>query len=571
MSASINRLWKRYPAIARVAPVIWLLAIAGVVLVWNVGAIGLIDETEPLFVEAARQMNSTSDWITPYFNNETRFDKPPLIYWLMVAAFKLFGVSEWSARLPSVLSALALTLILFYTVRRVGSGQTEHLKFSPFLTPWLAATMLLLNPNTFFWGRTGYSDMLLNACIGGSLLTFFLGYAQSENRRVQQRWYLTFYVLIALAVLTKGPIGILLPGLIIGSFLLYIGNGGAVLREMQLVWGAGLVAVLSVPWYVLVTLANGEAFINSFFGYHNVERFATVVNRHAGPWYFHILVILVGFLPWSVYLPAAIARLKPLQRRQWQTQPRAQQLGIFALCWFGCILGFFTIATTKYFSYTLPLMPAAAILVALLWTDYLTHSERGWGFVLTAAFNVALLAALAAAIVYSPQWLGDDPWMPNLGARLQASGLPVLGGVIWGAAAIAAIVALLRRSRWLWLVNLLGFLAFLIVVMHPMVLIADAERQLPLRQIAQTATQVERPGEPLIMVGFKKPSLVFYTQRSVTYLPHPADARTYLQSAARSSVLLVAGEKTFAEIGLAPAQYQTIKQETVYRLVRVLP
>ncbi|MBD2038687.1 glycosyltransferase family 39 protein [Leptolyngbya sp. FACHB-321] len=586
--------WKQYPALAWVMPLLWLLAIAAVTLVWHVSSIGLIDETEPLFVEASRQMVVTGDWVTPYVNGEPRFDKPPLIYWLMVFAFQSFGVNEFAARLPSILAAVAIALFCFYILQRYEEAEGRRQKaesertdslltplqsgnklhFSPsYLAALLAATMLILNPNTFFWGRTGYADMLLNACIGSSLLAFFLGYAQPDRPLRQKRWYFAFYVLMALAVLTKGPIGLLLPGLIIGCFLLYVGNGRAVLREMQLLRGGLVVLIIALPWYVLVTLANGDAFIDSFFGYHNVERFTQVVNSHAGPWYFHILVIVVGFLPWSAYLPAAIAHIKPLQRRYWQRQPRWQQLGLFALFWFLAILGFFTIATTKYFSYTLPLMPAAAILVALLWTDYVRRPQtrKQAGFIISGVLNLLLLAIAAFVLIESPRWLGSDPWMPNLGLRLQQADLPFLGGVIWGTTAIAAIGLLLWRSRWLWITNLLGYLAFLILVVHPLVLIADVERQLPLRQLAQVAVQTKQPTEELVMLGFQKPSLVFYTRQHVTYLTQPTEVINYLQTQPgdRTGALVVAGEKPLRRSGLQPQQYQEISRAGVYRLVRV--
>ncbi len=586
--------WKQYPALAWVMPLLWLLAIAAVTLVWHVSSIGLIDETEPLFVEASRQMVVTGDWVTPYVNGEPRFDKPPLIYWLMVFAFQSFGVNEFAARLPSVLAAVVIAFFCFYTLQQYGdlgvgsreSGvgkfqnsklETQNSKLpsshSSLLPALLAATMLILNPNTFFWGRTGYADMLLNACIGGSLLAFFLGYAQPDRPVPQKRWYFAFYVLMALAVLTKGPIGLLLPGLIIGCFLLYVGNGRAVLREMRLLRGGLVVLVIALPWYVLVTLANGDAFIDSFFGYHNVERFTQVVNSHAGPWYFHILVIVVGFLPWSAYLPAAIAHIKPLQRRYWQQQTRWQQLGLFALFWFLAILGFFTIATTKYFSYTLPLMPAAAILVALLWTDYVRQPQtrKQAGFLVSGVLNLLLLAIAAVVLIECPRWLGSDPWMPNLGLRLQQAGLPLVGGVIWGTTAIAAIGLLLWRSRWLWVANLLGYLAFLILVVHPLVLIADVERQLPLRQLAQAAVQTKQPTEELVMLGFQKPSLVFYTRQHVTYLTQPMEVINYLQTQTgdRTGALIVAGEKPLRRSGLQPQQYQEISRAGVYRLVRV--
>jgi 4-amino-4-deoxy-L-arabinose transferase-like glycosyltransferase len=586
----LQHYWKTDPAIVWAVPLVWLLTIGALTLVWHVGSVGLIDETEPLFVEASRQMVVTG---------EPRFDKPPLIYWLMAIAFQSVGIDEFAARLPSVLSALAIVLFCFYTLQRYGeagdSGQRSAVSSekaphpssliphpssliphpsSPYLPAWLGATMLLLNPNTFFWGRTGYSDMLLSACLGGSLLAFFLGYAQPDRPVSQKRWYFTFYVLMALAVLTKGPIGILLPGLIIGCFLLYVGSGRAVLREMRLLRGGLVVLAIALPWYILITLANGEAFIDSFFGYHNVERFTQVVNHHAGPWYFHLLVILVGFLPWSPFLPAAIAHIKPLQRRYWQAQPRLQQLGLFAVVWFVVILGFFTIATTKYFSYTLPLMPAAAILVALLWTDYITQAPQRQqpGFLLSGVLNVVLLLAMAAAIVYCPRWLDDDPWMPNLGLHIQEAGLPVIGGMVWGLTTIAAIGLLLWRSRGLWLANLLGFLAFLILVVHPFVLIADTERQLPLRQLAQVAVQTRQPTEDLIMLGFKKPSLVFYTRQHVTYLNQPAKVAAYLQQRPgdRTGALIIAGAKPLRESGLQPEQYQLIGSAGVYRLIRVV-
>ncbi len=601
----------KYPLILRVAPYLWLLAIGCVTLIWHVGSIGLIDETEPLFVEASRQMSLTGDWITPFFDGETRFDKPPLIYWLMVIAFQFLGVNEFAARLPSVLAAFAIVFLCFHTLRCYGEAAVRHLTsdisgqehpetppaaHSPqpqtvltshrlivsasHLPAYLGATMLLLNPNTFFWGRTAYSDMLLTACIGGSLLAFFLGYAQPDNPHRQQRWYFVFYALMGLAVLTKGPIGIVLPGLAIGGFVLYLGNGRELLREMRLLRGGWVVLVIALPWYILVTLANGDAFINSFFGYHNMERFTQVVNHHAGPWYFHFLVILVGFLPWSAYLPAALVRpfrvdiSRPWQqRRYWHTQPRFQQLGLFAAFWFVAVLGFFTLATTKYFSYTLPLMPAAAILVALFWTEYITQvaTRRQPGFILSSVINLGLLLAMMGAVLYCPQWLSADPWMPNLGLHVQQVGLPVLGGAVWGLTTIAAIALVWRRSHWLWLANLLGFMAFIVLVVHPFVIVADVERQLPLRDIAQTVLRVKQPTEDLVMLGFKKPSLVFYTRQHVTYLTQPAAVIAYLQTQPRDRVgaLIVAAERPLEKSGLQPNQYQEISQAGVYHLIRV--
>jgi 4-amino-4-deoxy-L-arabinose transferase-like glycosyltransferase len=377
-----NNIGKR-PALAVTVSVLWLVLISGVAFFWHLGSLGLIDETEPLFAEASRQMLVTGDWITPFFNGETRFDKPALIYWCQAIAYSIFGVNEWAVRLPSALAALGLISLALYTIQWY-LAREDYLeqKVRPtrrWLTAALGAAIMALNPEMIVWGRAGVSDMLLVGCMDSALLCFFLGYAQPSKSEVKARWYLAFYILIAGAILTKGPVGIVLPALIIGIFLLYMGNAKEVLREMRPLTGLLITLCLSLPWYVLVIWRNGENYINSFFGYHNVERFTSVVNRHSAPWYFYFIIVLLGFAPYSVYLPLAMARLKFWQRNYWRSQERSSQLGLFAFFWFITIFGFFTIAVTKLPSYVLPLMPAAAILVALLWSDII-KDKRSFSF-----------------------------------------------------------------------------------------------------------------------------------------------------------------------------------------------
>jgi 4-amino-4-deoxy-L-arabinose transferase-like glycosyltransferase len=605
MKISFNRIvthglktWERQPAVPWVLSTLWVLLISSLAFFWNLGSIGLIDETEPLFAEAARQMTVTGDWITPFFNGATRFDKPPLIYWLMVIAYKIFGVNEFAVRLPSALSGLALTSFCFYTLRYFGNptrdwgGEKSHpheespisntpsLQWHSWLVASLGAAMVALNPMTLFFGRTGYSDMLLSACMGGGLLAFFIGYAQPERRTVQTRWYLAFYVLIALAVLAKGPIGIVLPGLIIGSFLLYVGKVREVLREILLVRGALIFLAISLPWYILVTLRNGQTYIDAFFGHHNFERFTSIVNQHWAPWYYQLLVAFVGFAPWSIALPIAIAQFPVFQRRKWLKSPRKAQLGLFALFWVVVILTFFTISVTKYFSYTLPLMPGAAILVALWWSDQIVQvqvfHQTNKRLKLVSFLSIALFVLLTAASFYTPSLLGNDSSMPNLGALVNQANLSPIGTVIWGTSAIAGIVLLLRRQlHGIWFVTFLGFAAFLMFVTLPAFAIVDTERQLPLRQISQSVVQVQVPGEELVEMasGFDKSSLVFYTQRPVTYIPDVAKALPYLQEATQKSrsqsVLVVATRKSLIKAGLAPNQYQEIANFGIYQLLRV--
>ena len=658
------------PSLALAMSLLWLCALSYLAFLWNLGHGGLVDETEPLFAEAARQMTVTGDWITPYFNGQTRFDKPPLIYWLMAIAYHTFGVNILAVRLPSAVAAIALTCLGFYTLyycKRDGEMKDGNLSCAPVLPPSLfpagiGSALIALNPETIAWGRIGVSDMLLTGCMCSALLTFFLGYVKEEEKKNQEeeaklktahsyeessnlwetlpetkqslktgkhgerkaisklsRWYLAFYILIALAILTKGPVGIILPVIIIGSFTLYLGNSREIWQEMRPLRGILIILAIALPWFILVTLANGEAYIDSFFGYHNFQRFTQVVNRHAAPWYFYFLVVLVGFAPWSIYLPCAIARLRFWQRSYWCRQPRKAQLGLFALCWFACIFGFFTVAVTKLPSYVLPLMPAAAILVALLWSEIIEDKVTGeeeritlaignvqdfteklsvdsydrlvaegkiihkaakseqdslpLSLFLSLIFNVIFLLVLAGAILYSFHWLGNDPAMPNFSQAFQQSGLPMAGGAIWGIAAVVAAILLWRRQEhWILTVNLIGLAAFLIFIITPVYNLVDEQRQLPLRQLAHTAVEEKLPSEELIMIGFPKPSLVFYTQDSVTYYRLTRAAIEYIQksqSQSPPSVLILGYPEKFTQIGLQPNQYQILDTKGAYQLARV--
>jgi 4-amino-4-deoxy-L-arabinose transferase-like glycosyltransferase len=581
-------LWEKQPKLAWTFSILWLLLISWLAFLWNLGNTGLVDETEPLFAEASRQMTVTGDWITPYYNGATRFDKPILIYWLQAIGYKLIGVNEWAVRLPSALAGVTLTGLGFYTLRYFGipnpgnSQEADPEKQSRvshqlWLSAWIGAALIALNPETIVWGHIGVSDMLLSGCMGSALLAFFLGYAQVDQPVVQGRWYIAFYVLVALAVLTKGPVGIVVPGLIITAFLLYVGLAREVIREMRLVRGLLIMAAIALPWYVLVILANGETYIQAFFGLHNFQRFTGVVNHHSAQWYFYFLVVLVGFMPWSIYLPVAIARIRFWQRPAWCQQPRTTHLGLFALFWFAGIFGFFTIAVTKLPSYVLPLMPAAAILVALFWSDQMTRTSvaKGNALLWSGLANVLFLAVISSAIVYSPNFIGFDPAAPNLRELVQQSGLPIIGGVIWAATAVGALLLLLKRQwQWLWGVNLIGFVAFIIFVVTPATFLMDHARQLPIRELATIVTQVEQPGEELIMVGFEKPTLVFYTKRHVNFFSNPGKAVQYIEAIATTkpkplSLLILIQPKKLPELGLEPNQYQTLGIAGAYQLIRV--
>ena len=526
----------------------WLLAIVTVAFLNNLGNIGLMDKTEAMFVEAAREMVDSGDWVTPYWNGETRFDKPPLTYWLISSGFKLFGMNEWTARLPSALSAIALTILGFYTllcfgnrypqfgaVEKGASGGPDKGMF--WKSAWIGVPVLALNPSWIAWGRTGVSDMLLAANVGLAMFSFFMGYARRdpdkpENAKKSDRWYLLFYVFTALAVLAKGPVGAVLPAMGIILFLLYLGNFKQVFLETRPLRGILVSLAVAFPWFVLVTLANGEAYINSFFGHHNFERFTSVVSNHYGPWYFYFPVVIGGLFPWSIYLPLAVWRLYFWRRRHWRATPRSFQLGLFAFCWFFSTFLFFSVSVTKLPSYVLPLMPAGAILIALMFGDLMARKQdregkgKNAGIFISALLNVLLLLLVAVGTLLAVRSMGYDPYMPNLKKDLVSVGLPAWNALIWGTGAVAGIYLLFGRQRWrwLWTANMGVMMAFMFFIVPSASAIFDTERQLPLRQLSHLVSQVQKPGERLVVIGPIKPSIGFYTRQTLDYVDTCAEA-----------------------------------------------
>ena len=588
----VVRAWKKDTKTLWIFSFLWLFIISFIAFIANLGSIGLMDKTEPMFVEAARQMMITGDWVTPYWNGETRFDKPPLTYWLVSLSFNLFGVNEWGARIPSALAAIAVVILGFYTLKNFGFSRAKEEKTSStklWVSAWIGAGIMALNPFWIAWGRTGVSDMFLSSGIALALLSFFLGYGYSETNSksyfglsISRWWYIAYWVFMALGVLAKGPVALVLPGITVIVFLLYVGRFIEVVKETPWLLGISSFILICVPWFVLVTLEHGQEYINTFFGLHNVQRFTSVVSRHPGAWYYYFPVIMVALLPWSIYLPLAIAKLKVWQRKKWVNSPRFTHLGIFCLCWFLVVLVFFSSSVTKLAGYVLPLIPAGAIIIALFWSEQVeTKSEESSGvwsflFLLSGLTNVGVLIGLAVASFSSHQLIGEDAMMPQFKELLLASDLGIKAGIVWSSAAFAGLLLLFFRHhrRWLWVANLLGFLAFFSWVGLPVAKIVDNQRQLPLRELSTIVKAERQAEERLAFLGFMRPTLVFYTQEVVDSVTEAdidnGPALDYFQQIKNSPTLLIISEQKYLnKLGLDKSDYTVIQQEGVYKLIRV--
>ena len=513
------------------------LALGVLLFVWRLGSTGLVDETPPLFAAASRAMAETGDWLIPRVNGLPRYDKPPLVYWLMGALYALPGqaswnpLGSWAAALPSALATVAVMLGLADTLLRWpqadgGEGNRREGVLpgpSPVgapaaVAPLVAALAFGLSPLMLLWGRTPVSDALFSALVALSLLLLWRRYAAARGA-----WWPAWAVL-GLAVLTKGPVAVVLVALTLVLFGGLQGDGGELVRRLRPGRGLLISGVVAAPWYGLALLVEGRPFWDSFFGYHNLQRFTSVVNHHLQPWWFFGPVLLIASLPFSPLLLLGLARaLGPLRWRRQLAQPMAPplSLGRFCGCWLLAVLLFFTAASTKLPSYWLPAVPAAAVLIALATPGAPLGGAAGGDRASRWAWRATLLlTALIAGVFFAGPWLVvliRDPELPTLPAELIRGGRLPLAGLCWLAAVLLgwACARIVPPARLLALQ--LPLVLFVPLALLPSWSLGDRLRGEPVRAMAASIARRAHPGEPLAMVGILKPSLHYYSRRVVIY------------------------------------------------------
>jgi 4-amino-4-deoxy-L-arabinose transferase-like glycosyltransferase len=492
-----------------------LLALGLVICFWQLGANGLVDETPPLFAAAGRAMARTGDWLTPRVNGLPRYDKPPLVYWLMGWVYALPGqpswdsLGTWAGRFPSALGTLATVLMLGDTLLRFPQGSDAF----PRRTAAAAALAFALSPLVLLWSRTAVSDGLLSGTLALSLLCHWRCYASGGRR-----WWLA-WVMLGFAVLTKGPVAVVLSGITLVLFGLARRQLWGLWCELRPLSGLLITALISLPWYAIELLVEGQPFWDSFFGYHNFQRFTSVVNDHLQPWWFFGPVLLIAALPFTPLLLLGLAQVAQRLRRPSSPSASTQSLQLFAACWVLGVLLLFTSAATKLPSYWLPATPAAGLLIALSLVPDPCRSRRAQGIAWLA--SVLLAAGLAVGFWGAGLWvpLINDPEMPTLPTELLASGFVTRAAVCFSVMVLLGSCLCWRNKPGRLLAMQAPMVVFQLVALVPMMMLGDRVRQLPVRQMAEVIrNERDRVGpEPLGMVGVMKPSLHFYTDQVVFF------------------------------------------------------
>ncbi len=339
---------------------------------------------EGRYVGVAWEMMRSGDWLTPTLNALPYFHKPPLFYWITAASMSLFGTSEWAARAAPLLGAWIGALALYGFVRR-WAGQ-RLAKFS----------LIALLAQPLFYGGAQFAnlDMLVAGLITLTIVLFAHATLSAEAGQPYRRALAAAYVAAALAVLAKGLIGVVIPGLVIGAWWLVRRRWSAL--RMLLWWpGIALFVLVAAPWFVAMQLRFAE-FFHYFFVVQHFQRFADKGFNNAEPFWFYFALLFVMSLPWLPWLVRLMTRGHLNDVRQSPTR-------LLMLLWLGVVILFFSWPQSKLVGYVMPAMPALAFLIA---DGYLTFASSSIWSRPTWAAGTGLGVALGLATV---AWLSIHP------------------------------------------------------------------------------------------------------------------------------------------------------------------
>jgi 4-amino-4-deoxy-L-arabinose transferase-like glycosyltransferase len=367
---------------AVVAAVLWMCYFS------HLNALGLVGPDEPRYAAVAREMAATRDWVTPRLYGKPWFEKPILYYWAAAAAFRVFGVSEFSARLPSALAAAMATLALGWLAWRCyGTGTAM-------------ATLLILPTSVAMVGfaRGATPDMLFTAALTLALVCAARALLFAAETHEIKLWLLAFGAALGAATLAKGPAAVALAGSSVALWALVSRRWRDAFRLMH-PWAIVAFAVFALPWYVLCALRNPD-FVRVFLIAHNIERYLTPVFQHEQPFWFFGPVLLAAVVPWTILL-VGVGRDTV---RLWREKRWRDSRALFFACWVIAPVLFFSLSRSKLPGYVLPVVPALALLIARSITRAIEekHPVARW---LLAGVGITSMA-LAVGAGY---WLRQQP------------------------------------------------------------------------------------------------------------------------------------------------------------------
>ena len=475
----------------RVRDLLLLSVVSALCFCWRMGHLPFIDPDEPFYALTSREMLEAREWIVPLIFGHPQFEKPPMVYWGMITSMKAFGVTEAAARLPMAVAAIALVFAVYaFGVRHFG----RHAGIA-------AALVLATGVEFMVTSRLVLTDTIFALFTSLSCFAFWNGATNESRRRI---WWLVAMVCSGLAVVTKGPLGMLVPGL---AALVAVLNNRAPRRLdwVTLAIGGVLFAAVAFPWYALMTQRFGTDYLRTFLVHENFERLMRAEHRENDTFYYYLLVLVVGSLPWLPAVAAAVARARSEMRRDGTT--------VFLWGWLVANVAFFMVAHSKLPTYILfsfvPLALLAGRAIAAQHQD-----EPGLArTVKISAISVAVVQAIAFAI---------------------AANVPMLAPLRVPIAGIAALLSIGVVLLWLghWRAWAASTLAASLVLLVGLLTVGTPfiESRVSTRDAAAVVLANRKPGEALLAERFLVRGLTYYSRQTPDVLagsprpyfsPHP--------------------------------------------------
>lgn len=474
MSALIGRLLAGRQAL-------WLAILLN--LVWGFWATPLYDLDEGAFTEATREMMVSGNYTSIYLNGEPRHDKPILIYWLQAASAHLFGLNEFSLRLPSVLAGLAWVWALFAFTRRHTDRDTAQ----------VAALLLSLSLYVGIIAKAAVADALLNLFLVLAMFDIYSYFRQPE-RHLQLR----IFVWLGLGFLTKGPVAVFFPFLVSGMLFASYGRWRDWLRAVFDPLGLAIFVAIVLPWHVAVYLDTGWAFFEGFYLNHNVARYAGAMEGHGGSPLYFVLVAPLIVMPFGGWLIATVGKLGRVAH---------DSLDRFAWLWFFSVLIVFSFSGTKLPHYLLYGMGGVLVLMA----RYREELRNRWLQFVPALALLGLFAALPQLFGLLAENTGRayDRLMFNAGAEA-FSGLPQL--LLAGLLLLGLGVVLLNKRLWQRML-LLGYVQSLAVAALVLPLVMGVLQDGP----RAAALYAREHGKQLVFYSAYQPSVSVYAGQVIRH------------------------------------------------------
>lgn len=424
---------------------VWLLPFLIVIAFYfyGLGHIPFVGPDEARYAQVAREMFLRGDLITPTLGGHTWFEKPALLYWMMILSFSLFGVSEWAARLGPAGSGLLTIAAVYWVGKRVESASADPERRE--LGVW-SSLICASTAGVIVFSRGASFDMLVTMTITWALSLFLVSEFEENDQR--RRWLLAgFYIFIGLSLLAKGLVGIVIPFGVIGGYYLLRREFPTRPKLLSLIWGIPLTIVVAATWYGPMLAKHGWAFIDQFFIQHHFARYTSNKYNHPQPVYFYPLILILLSLPWSAFLVEGILNSR---NWGWRAVLPLNRFRVFVFAWILVPLVFFSISSSKLPGYIVPLLPAAALITGERIARIVSNRQSSdWATRITGA--IFLICAIGG--IFFARLSGDLSMRcaltiaaPVVLAGAVALFFPNLGGVftLLIAATLAAFVVMIN-------------------------------------------------------------------------------------------------------------------------------